>query len=121
MAVCKPLIVALLALACPGVLAGPLSNLLAGLAGETGHHNATCLSDGHEGAHACGMATSFTAFFPDATASHSDHFLPDISSQSVSGAHDAHSGDAAHLDQFDQPSLLTGRRPKMFVSFNKKE
>mmetsp|Transcript_26638 Transcript_26638/g.62351 ORF Transcript_26638/g.62351 Transcript_26638/m.62351 type:complete len:121 (-) Transcript_26638:86-448(-) len=120
MAASKAFAVALIACACRVVSAGPLSNLLADLTGQNSHHNATCLSDAHEGsAHACGLASSFTAFFPDAAAHQSDHFLPEISSQSVSGSHDMQHGD--HMDQFDQQSLLTGRRPKMFVSFNKKE
>ncbi|CAE7312851.1 unnamed protein product [Symbiodinium natans] len=120
MAVCKPFVIALLAYASRMVAGGPLSNLLADLTGQNSHHNATCLSDTHEGsAHVCGMASSFTAFFPDAASHQSDHFLPEISTQSVSGPHDSHHGD--HMDQFDQQSLLTGKRPKMFVSFEKKE
>ena len=104
---------------CRMVSAGPLSNLLADLTGQSSQHNATCLSDGHEGgAHACGLASSFTAFFPDAASHQSDQFLPEISSQSVSGHHESHG--QVQLDQFDQ-SLLTGKRPKMFVSFDKKE
>ena len=104
------------------VSAGPLSNLLADMTGQHDHHeSSTCLADDQH-AHACGpMASSFTAFFPDAVApAHSDHFLPSISSETVSGSHAVHQGDAAHLDQFDQ-SLLATRRPKMFVSFNKEE
>ena len=77
--------------------------------------HSTCLADGHHG-HAFGpMASSFTAFFPDAVAPHhSDHFLPSIEPETV------HQGDAAHLDQFDQ-SLLATRRPKTYVSFHKEE
>ena len=104
------------------VSAGPLNNLLADMAGQHDHEgSSSCLADAHH-AHACGpMASSFTAFFPDAVApAHSDHFLPSISTESVSGSHAVHQGDAAHLDQFDQ-SLLATRRPKMFVSFNKEE
>ena len=86
--------------------AGPLSGLLASL---TGHDNATC-ADTH---HAC--ATSFAAFFP---AHATEHFLPDISSSSVADASAAHHD--GHMDQFDSSSLLTGRRPRMFVSFEKK-
>ena len=81
-----------------------VSNLVSGQHSHDGH--STCLSDGHHG-HAFGpMASSFTAFFPDAVAPHhSDHFLPSIAPETV------HQGDAAHLDQFDQ-SLLATRRPK---------
>ena len=77
--------------------------------------HSTCLADSHHG-HAFGpMASSFTAFFPDAVAPHhSDHFLPSIAPETV------HQGDAAHLDQFDQ-SLLATRRPKTYVSFHKEE
>ncbi|OLP99237.1 hypothetical protein AK812_SmicGene18211 [Symbiodinium microadriaticum] len=90
--------------------AGPLSGLLASL---TGHDNATC-ADTH---HAC--ATSFAAFFPETAATHAtEHFLPDISSSSVADASAAHHD--GHMDQFDSSSLLTGRRPRMFVSFEKK-
>ena len=98
-------------LLCSQALAGPLSGLLAGL---TGHDNATC-ADTH---HAC-SATSFAAFFPEPAATHAaEHFLPDISSSSVSGGQDAHH--AAPIEQFETSSLLTGRRPRMFVSFEKK-
>lgn len=105
------------------VSAGPLNNLLADLTGQHHHEGSSSgLMDGHN-VHdtACGpMASSFTTFFPDAAAPvHSDHFFPSISSESVSGSHAVHQGDAAHLDQFDQ-SLLATRRPKMFVSFEKK-
>ena len=120
MAACKAFVIALVACASRTVSAGPLNNLLADLTGQNSHHNATCLSDGHEGAHACGLASSFTAFFPDAASHQSDHFLPEISSQSLSGSHDVQHGDV-HMDQFDQQSLLAGKRPKMFVSFEKKE
>lgn len=90
--------------------AGPLSGLLASL---TGHDNATC-ADTH---HAC--ATSFAAFFPETAATHAtEHFLPDISSSSVADASAAHHD--GPMDQFDSSSLLTGRRPRMFVSFEKK-
>ena len=98
-----------IAFLCSQARAGPLSGLLASL---TGHDNATC-ADTH---HAC--ATSFGAFFPETAATHAaDHFLPDISS-SVADASDAHHD--GHLEQIDSSSLLTGRRPKMFVSFEKK-
>ncbi|CAE7716069.1 unnamed protein product [Symbiodinium pilosum] len=97
-------------LLCSQAVAGPLSGLLASL---TGHENATC-ADTH---HAC--ATSFAAFFPDTAATHAaDHFLPDISSSSVADGHEAHHD--GHMDQFDSSSLLNGRRPRMFVSFEKK-
>ncbi|CAL1165922.1 unnamed protein product [Cladocopium goreaui] len=90
-----------------------VSNLVSGQHSHDGH--STCLSDGHHG-HAFGpMASSFTAFFPDAVAPHhSDHFLPSIAPETV------HQDDAAHLDQFDQ-SLLATRRPKTYVSFHKEE
>ena len=93
-----------------------VSNLVSDLTGQHSHDgHSTCLADGHHG-HGFGpMASSFTAFFPDAVAPHhSDHFLPSISPETV------HQGDAAHLDQFDQ-SLLATRRPKMNVSFHKEE
>ena len=112
---CKALLVLLAAQACSLVSAGPLNNLLADL---TGHNDgsSTCLADGQ---HACSHASSFTGFFPDAVApAHADHFFPSISAETVSGP-DAHQGDVAHLDQFDS-SLLANRRPKMFVSFDKK-
>ena len=97
-------------LLCSHAVAGPLSGLLASL---TGHDNATC-ADTH---HSC--ATSFAAFFPETASTHAaEHFLPDISSSSVANTHDAqHDG---QLDQFDSGSLLTGRRPRTFVSFEKK-
>ena len=117
----KALAILLAAQARSLVSAGPLNNLLADMAGQHDHEgSSSCLADAHH-AHACGpMASSFTAFFPDAVApAHSDHFLPSISTESVSGSHAVHQGDAAHLDQFDQ-SLLATRRPKMFVSFEKK-
>ena len=97
-------------------LKSAMSNLVSDLTGQHSHDgHSTCLADGHHG-HGFGpMASSFTAFFPDAVAPHhSDHFLPSISPETV------HQGDAAHLDQFDQ-SLLATRRPKMNVSFHKEE
>eukprot|EP00438_Fugacium_kawagutii_P018989 Skav203207 [mRNA] locus=scaffold1148:75653:79031:- [translate_table: standard] len=90
-----------------------VSNLVSDVTGQHSHDgHSTCLADGHHG-HAFGpMASSFTAFFPDAVdPHHSDHFLPSISQDTV------HQGDAAHLDQFDQ-SLLATRRPKTYVSFH---
>mmetsp|Transcript_53817 Transcript_53817/g.97054 ORF Transcript_53817/g.97054 Transcript_53817/m.97054 type:complete len:130 (+) Transcript_53817:10-399(+) len=101
-----------LAIMCCPVLGGPLSGLLAGLAGSDA--NATCADSHHTGAHAC--VTSFAAFFPE-PASQADHFLPDISSSSIASGHDSAS---APLDQFDSQSLLAGRRPRIFVSFDKK-
>ena len=114
----KAIVLLLAAQAASLVSAGPLNNLLADL---TGHHHASSAGLADEHGHVCGpIASSFTAFFPDAVApAHSDHFLPSVSSEAVSG-HAVHQGDAAHLDQFDQ-SLLATRRPKMFVSFNKEE
>ena len=97
-------------------LKSAMSNLVSDLTGQHSHDgHSTCLADGHHG-HGFGpMASSFTAFFPDAVAPHhSDHFLPSISPETV------HQGDAAHLDQFDQ-SLLAARGPKMNVSFHKEE
>ena len=99
---------------CNMALKSLVSNLVSdGQHSHDGH--STCLADGHHG-HAFGpMASSFTAFFPDAVAPHhSDHFLPSIEPETV------HQGDAAHLDQFDQ-SLLAARRPKTYVSFHKEE
>ena len=92
-----------------------MSNLVSDVSGHSHDGHSTCLADGHHG-HAFGpMASSFTAFFPDAVAPHhSDHFLPSISGETV------HQGDSAHLDQFDQ-SLLATRRPKNYVSFHEKE
>ena len=89
-----------------------MSNLVSDVTGHSHDGHSTCLADGHHG-HAFGpMASSFTAFFPDAVAPHhSDHFLPSISGETV------HQGDSAHLDQFDQ-SLLATRRPKNYVSFH---
>ena len=114
----RALIAVLSAQACSLVSAGPLNNLLADLTGQHHDGSSTCLADGHT--HACSHASSFTGFFPDAAApAHSDHFFPSISTETVSGSADAHQGDVAHLDQFDS-SLLANRRPKMFVSFDKK-
>ena len=95
-----------------------LKSLVSSLVSDGQHSHdghSTCLADGHHG-HAFGpMASSFTAFFPDAVAPHhSDHFLPSVAPETV------HQGDAAHLDQFDQ-SLLATRRPKTYVSFHHKE
>ncbi|CAL1151901.1 unnamed protein product [Cladocopium goreaui] len=89
-----------------------VGNLVADLTHQHHDGHATCLADGH---HAFGqMASSFTAFFPDAAPHHSDQFLPSIAPETV------HQGDAVHLDQFDQ-SLMATRRPKMLVSFHKEE
>ena len=111
-------VLAIFASVCSLVSAGPLNNLLADLTGQHHDGSSTCLADGHT--HACSHASSFTGFFPDAAApAHSDHFFPSISTETVSGSADAHQGDVAHLDQFDS-SLLANRRPKMFVSFDKK-
>ena len=97
-----------LLVACSSAVGGPLGGLLASL---TGHEaNATC---DH---HAC-AATSFAAFFPEAADHAASHFLPDISGDSITGGH-AH--DDSHLDQFAGESLLSSRRPRIFVSFEKK-
>ena len=89
-----------------------VGNLVADLTHQHYDRHATCVADGH---HAFGqMASSFTAFFPDAAPHHSDQFLPSVAPETV------HQGDAVHLDQFDQ-SLMATRRPKMLVSFHKEE
>lgn len=89
-----------------------LKSVLGSLVSDlTGHSHATCLADDHHGHALAPMASSFTAFFPDA-AHHSDHFLPSIAPETVQG-------DTAHLDQFDQS--LMARRPKMAVSFHHEE
>mmetsp|Transcript_86332 Transcript_86332/g.105937 ORF Transcript_86332/g.105937 Transcript_86332/m.105937 type:complete len:105 (-) Transcript_86332:28-342(-) len=92
-----------------------VGNLVSDLTGQHSHDgHSTGLADDHH-AHAFGpMVSSFTAFFPDAAAHHSDHFLPSIAPETV------HQGDSVHLDQFD-PSLMANRRPKMSVSFHKEE
>ena len=102
-----------LAFLCSSALGGPLSGLLASL---TGHEaNATC-ADSH---HAC-AATSFAAFFPEPTDHGTSHFLPDISSSSITNGHEHEAPNHAQLDQFDGQSLLSSRRPRTFVSFEKK-
>ena len=103
-----------LAVACSSAVGGPLSGLLASL---TSHEtNATCAEH-----HACAAsaATSFGAFFPAADHAAS-HFLPDISSDSITGGHSHAPPVDSHLDQFDGQSLLSSRRPRIFVSFEKK-
>ena len=97
-----------------------VSNLVSD--GQHGHDGqSTCLADGHHG-HAYGpMASSFTAFFPDAVAPHHSDHLPAI--------HRAR-GRCTKVTQLTWTSsipVIAGvasrrtRRPKTYVSFHKEE
>eukprot|EP00439_Symbiodinium_sp_Y106_P020043 s1434_g2.t1 len=89
--------------------AGPLSNLLSGMAENP------CNATGSGDVHAA--ATSFSAFFPDTLSHEASHFLPTIASEQVH----SHSTETAHIEeQLHAGSLLLNRRPRTFVSFCKK-